>query len=148
MTQLVYKEKIDGVYYHSSDVFAEKEAKSYEDNVNSFLDLVNEMREQLSEIISDYDEALNALSEELAKTQKPKELILIRENISPLYEMSKKIIRSFSSEVKYKIALKSVLENFQECTDDLGEIIQDIQKKLSKNKQIEDVLGEISNLNF
>jgi sugar-specific transcriptional regulator TrmB len=146
MTHLAYKEKIDGVYYHTSDVFAEKEATSYEDNVNSFLDLVNEIRKQLSEIIKDYNEALNALAEELARTQKPKELIMIRENISPLYEISKKIIRSFSSEKEYKIALKTVLEDFKECTEDLGEIKQDIQKKLSKNKEIDDVLAEISSL--
>jgi len=146
MQTLSFKEKVNTVFSTTSHVFAEQEAKSYEEEVNDFLDFISRMRDGLSQVIIDYDIFLDELNIEIAKTSEIKDLILLREEASPLYNLSKKLLSKFTAKREYRFALKSVLEEFKDCINDLQEMLDDINKRLNKNSKIDSLLSDINEL--
>ncbi len=146
METLTFKEQINQVYSTTSYVFAEQEAKNYEEEVNDFLDLVREFRDGLGTINNDFEQVLDSFSNEISKTSSVKELIILRETVSPLFTLAKKLFKTIHSQSNYRVALKSVLETFQQNIDDLNEMLIDIDKRLTKNKKIDNILSDISHL--
>lgn len=147
MSTITFQEKLNSIYSKTSNAFAEQEAKSYDDEVNNFLDFLNECKESLTIINGDYEEFLDSFANELAQTKSKKDLILLRERALPLYNISKKLIKTTTSNTSYRIGLKTILADFQMYVEDLQELLSDVEKKLNDNKKINDLLGEIVNYN-
>lgn len=148
MSTVTFQEKLNEVYSKTSNIFAEQEAKNYEEQVNTFLDFLNECREGFLVINLDYEELLESFSMELAGVSSKKELIILREKATPLHLLSKKLIKTTNSNSACKIGLKTVLNDFQLNVECLHEILVDIEKRLNENKEINSLLSEIADYNF
>lgn len=147
MSTITFQEKLNEVYSKTSNVFAEQEAKNYEEEVNTFLDFISECREGFLAINRDYEELLESFSAELAGVFSKKELIILRERATPLYTLSKKLIKTTNSNSGCRMGLKTVLNDFQLNVADLHEILRDIEKRLHENKDINSLLSEIADYN-
>ena len=146
MSIVSFKEQINEIYSTTSKVFAEQEAKNYEEEVNDFLDFVREVSNSLNKINNEFGKVLDSFSLEIAQTNTIKDLILLRETVIPLFTISKKLFKTIHSKNDYRIALKTDLEPFQDNIKDLNEMLIDIEKRLTKNKSIENLLNDISKL--
>jgi len=138
------QETLNKAYLKASNVFAEHESMTDDEAINGLLDLIGQFRNDFNKLFIDLENVSDTLSFTLSENINKKELIIIRETLLPLYILSKKLSKSFTKQPKFRIGLKTVLSDFDVYISDFREFLDDLNKRINPNPEIDNLLKEIS----
>jgi hypothetical protein len=142
MEATLYK-KIDDFQNKTFEAVTEQEViQSEEEEMNAVLDKINSIRNGLTNLIPFFESLLDDIVKDIPSCDK-RDLIFLRNKVESLHNSTKKLNRSLATG-KYSNAFTSLITEYKVLNSDLYEIISDIEKKVKGNKEINDLLGELT----
>lgn len=115
---------------------------SEQEQIDTFLDKVNDIKVTHSKLIPEYAEAIEMVVSFLQKSQPIEQLISISESINNLVGTTKRLIKSFG-EGRLKDCFINEVKAYKLLLSDLNEILGDIQNRITDDKEMADLLNSL-----
>lgn len=120
----------------------QKVLSSEQDNIDTFLDKVNEVKKDHIELFPEYKSVIEEVVLDIAKDLPKEKLISISESLKTLVSTTKRVVASLS-DAKLKDCFLGEVKEYRLILSDVQEITYDVENRISGDSEMSDLLAEI-----
>jgi len=115
---------------------------SEHEQVDKFLDKINEIRVSHVKLITDYKAAIEVVVSFLEKSQAIEELVSVSESINNLVSTTTRLIQSFGDN-KLKDCFATEMATYNVLLNDINDISTDIQNRIACDSEMMNLLDNL-----